>query len=73
MKALDLTALVALRDQERVHRYAVRWLQRWLDETGTRTIDDATMIAACLGALGGHGHSARRWRFGTWPKGRLEG
>jgi hypothetical protein len=32
-EALELTALIALRDPERGQRYAVRWLKRCLDET----------------------------------------
>jgi hypothetical protein len=54
--ALDLTALVALRDRPRSRRMAARWLQRWLDETRGVTIDDASMVAGCLGALGGPRH-----------------
>ena len=55
-EALEPTALVALRDRERGGRYAVRWLQRWLDETEVATIDEAVMVAACLAALGGCRH-----------------
>src|SRR4051812_47967926 len=54
--ALDLTALVALRDRERSRRFAARWLQRWLDETAGVSIDEAAMVAACLAALGGRAH-----------------
>ena len=31
--ALELTALIALRDRPRGQRAGARWLQRWLDET----------------------------------------
>ena len=31
--ALELTALIALRDRARGPRAGARWLQRWLDET----------------------------------------
>ena len=56
-EALELTALVALRDREHSRRFAVRWLQRWLEESKTPTIEDATMVAACLAALGGQRHT----------------
>jgi hypothetical protein len=55
--ALELTALVALRDRERGRRYAVRWLKRWLDATKAPTIDDTVIVASCLAALGGSGHA----------------
>lgn len=51
--ALDFTALVALRDRPRSRRMTARWLQRWLDETASVTIDEAAMVAGCLAALGG--------------------
>jgi hypothetical protein len=56
-EALELTALVALRDRERGRRYAVRWLARWLEETDPR-LDAAAMTASALQALGGPGHVA---------------
>jgi hypothetical protein len=57
-EALELTALVALRKRERGRRYAVRWLQRWLDDAEAPTIDEAVMVAGCLAALGGPWHLA---------------
>jgi hypothetical protein len=54
--ALELTALVALRDRPRSRRLAARWLQRWLEQTPAPTIDTATMVAGCLAALGGETH-----------------
>jgi hypothetical protein len=51
LEALELTALVALHDRERGARYAVRWLQRWIEETDP-VLDEVVMIAVCLGALG---------------------
>jgi hypothetical protein len=57
-EALELTALVALRDRERGRRYAVRWLKRWLEETDAATLDDAALVAGCLAALDGHSHDA---------------
>ena len=35
-EALELTALIALRDRERGARYALRWLQRWLERRTAR-------------------------------------
>jgi hypothetical protein len=55
--ALDLTALVALRNRDRSRRMGARWLERWLADAGGATIDDATMVAGCLAALGGPGHA----------------
>ena len=43
-EALELTALVALRDPYRGPRHAVRWLARWLDEDD-RTTDEAALAA----------------------------
>jgi hypothetical protein len=51
--ALELTAMIALRDYDRGRRAGARWLQRWLDETPSVTIDEAVMVAGCLVALGG--------------------
>src|SRR5205085_8314915 len=46
--ALELTALIALCDRERGRRYAVRWLQRWLEGAESPTIEEA------FAALGGY-------------------
>lgn len=54
--ALDLTALMALRNRVRSQRMAARWLQRYLDERQGVTIDDAVMVGGCLAALGGPRH-----------------
>jgi hypothetical protein len=54
-EALELTALVALRERERGRRYALRWLARWLEEADV-TLDEAVTVAACLAALGGPSH-----------------
>jgi hypothetical protein len=56
--ALELTALIALKDPPRSRRVAARWLQRWLEEGDTPTIDEAGMVAGCLAALGGPRHEA---------------
>jgi hypothetical protein len=69
-RALDLTALVALRDRGRSRRFAARWLQRWLDEPPAATIDEAAMVVGCLATLGGPAHNDAlsgpepwRWRL----------
>jgi hypothetical protein len=53
--ALELTALIALRDRQRGQRAGIRWLRWWL---GARepTLDEAVMVASGLAALGGEGH-----------------
>ena len=55
-EALELTALIALKERSRLPRLGARWLQRWLDESPTPTLEDAAFVAACLGALGGEQH-----------------
>jgi hypothetical protein len=55
-EALELTALVSLRDAERGRRYAMRWLARWLDESPAATLTEAAFAVGALGALGGPGH-----------------
>ena len=57
LEALELTALVALRDRARASRFATRWLHRLLEERSP-TIDEAALAASALAALGGHGHNA---------------
>jgi hypothetical protein len=54
--ALALTALVAEKEPERRSRFAVRWLRRLLEEDASLTIEDATMAASCLEALGRASH-----------------
>jgi hypothetical protein len=41
------------KDQRRHSRYAVRWLRRLLEEYEHVTIEEATLAASCLLALGG--------------------
>ena len=57
VEALELTALVALRDPSRRSRYAARWLTRWLAETPAATLEDAAIVVAYIGALGGPRHA----------------
>ena len=54
-ESLELTALVALRNRARGGRFAVRLLERWLEEAAP-AIEEAALAAACLAALGGSGH-----------------
>jgi hypothetical protein len=54
-EALELTALVALRDAERRDVYAGRWLTRWLEEKKP-TIEEVPLVAVALAALGGPAH-----------------
>jgi len=55
-EALELTALIAHKDPRRHSRYAVRWLRRLLEEHERVTIEEATLAAAALLALGGPTH-----------------
>ena len=55
-EAIEFTALPAVRDRERSRPLAVRWLRRWLDETGSPTLEDAALVVACLSALSGQKH-----------------
>ena len=41
---------------QRPARFAVRWLRRLLEENESLTIEEATMAASCLSALGGQSH-----------------
>ena len=56
-EALELTALVALRDRPRSRRLAARWLQRWLEEQQAPLIDEVVLVAGSLAALGGPLHA----------------
>jgi hypothetical protein len=53
VEALELTALVALRAPRRRSRHAARWLTRFLSERPGVTLEDAAIVVAHLGALGG--------------------
>jgi hypothetical protein len=56
LEALQLTALLALRDRGRGSRFAVRWLERLVDERPAVTIDEVALAASALAALGGPAH-----------------
>jgi hypothetical protein len=57
VEALELTALVALKDPGRRSRYAARWLARFLSERPGVELEDAAIVVAYLGALGGTRHT----------------
>jgi hypothetical protein len=57
-EALQLTALIAVKDPRRHARVSARWLARWLEERDQATIDEAAFVTAALVALGGAGHEA---------------
>lgn len=54
---LLLTALICLKQPERGRRVAARLLERYLAETPQITIDDASLVASLLAALGGPRHA----------------
>jgi hypothetical protein len=58
LEALQLTSLVALRDRDRGSRFAVRWLQRLVDERPAISIEEVALAASALAALGGRGHDS---------------
>ena len=53
---LELTALIAFKQPERFSRVAARWLLRYLEAVEDATIYDASLMTACLQALGGRHH-----------------
>ena len=55
-EALALTALVARHEPARRSRFAVRWLERLLEEDERLSIEEAAVAASALAALGGRGH-----------------
>jgi hypothetical protein len=55
-EALQLTALIALKQPERGRRVAARWIERYLAEHASVTIDDLVLLASLLQALGGPRH-----------------
>jgi len=57
--ALDVTALMALRDCARSRQLAARWLQRWLDELQGVTIDSPAFIVVASRFFGARGTRRR--------------
>ena len=55
-EALALTALVARHEPTRRSRFAVRWLERLLEEGERPSIEEAAAATSSLAALGGRGH-----------------
>jgi hypothetical protein len=58
MEALELTALIALKDSRRHGRAGARWMRRYLEEHESAGLDDVSFVAGCLSALGGREHEA---------------
>ena len=54
--ALELTALIALKDPRRHGRAGARWIRRYLDENKSASLDDVVFVVGCLSALGGREH-----------------
>jgi hypothetical protein len=59
--------LIARKDPRQLPRVVARWLMRYLEESDAATIDEASMVAACLAALCGDRHGTRRWHLGRRP------
>jgi hypothetical protein len=58
VEALELTALIALRDSGRHGRAGARWARRYLEEHPSAGLDDLALVVGCLSALGGTNHDA---------------
>jgi hypothetical protein len=58
MEALELSALIALKDSRRHGRAGARWIRRYLEENESAGLDDVAFVAGCLSALGGREHEA---------------
>jgi hypothetical protein len=71
VEALELAALIALKDARRRGRACTRWLQRYLEARPHASIEEAALAASALGALGGRCTTGRCPPLWTWPKGRL--
>jgi hypothetical protein len=55
-EALELTALIAVKQPQRGRRVAVRWLRRYIEDRPQESIDNVALVAALLQALGSEGH-----------------
>lgn len=53
-------------------RFAARWLLRYLEEHPAATIEEAGMVAACLGALGSPGHDEAERTLRAMAEGATE-
>ena len=58
VEALQLTALIAVKDPRRHARVSARWLARYLETHEAATIDECAHAVGALVALGGNGHDA---------------
>lgn len=58
VEALQLTALIAVKDPRRHARVSARWLTRYLETHEAATIDEVAHVVGALVALGGGGHDA---------------
>ena len=56
VELLDLTALIALKDERRFDRVAARWVFRYLQEDAGVRLADVQAVVGCLTALGGPRH-----------------
>ncbi|MDX6475067.1 MAG: hypothetical protein QOH95_578 [Gaiellaceae bacterium] len=58
VEALELTALIALKDRRRHGPAGARWTRRYLDENAAAGLDDLAFVVGALSALGGPRHAA---------------
>ena len=58
VEALQLTALIAVKDPRRHARVSARWLVRYLETHEAATIDEVAHVVGVLIALAGNGHDA---------------
>ncbi len=56
IEALQLTALIAVKEPRRHARVSARWLARYLETHESATIDEVAHVVGALVALGGDGH-----------------
>jgi hypothetical protein len=56
-ESLALTALVARHEPARRSRFAVRWLERLLEEDERLSIEEVALAASALATMGGRGHA----------------
>ena len=56
VELLELTALIARKDERRYQRVAARWVFRYLQEADAASLADVQAVAVGLSALGGPRH-----------------